>query len=80
MHLQFLQNDFKSDYLFLMCSVATSAVTSLSSPIQIAVLVYCDVLADFGAVPYSLISFISAALLQALLQVNTEPFRNAFSE
>ena len=52
MQLQFMQNDFKSEYLFRTCSVATNLVTSPNNPFQIAVLLCCAVLADYGIVPY----------------------------
>ena len=73
MLLQFISSELKSKYLFRTCSVATNLVTSLNNPFKSAVLLCCVVLVTHGTVPYSLISFISAALLQA----NTEPFRNA---
>ena len=70
-----IKRDFKSEYLFRTCSVATNLVKSfefLSNLCQYAVLF----LPNYGTVPYSLILTPTAALLQALLQEKTEPFRN----
>ena len=75
--LRFIQNYFKIDYLFLAFSVATDLVTSLTVPIQSAVLLFCVDLAIYWRVPYSLISFMSASLLQALLQASTKLLQNA---
>ena len=77
MQLQFIQSDFKSEYLFRTCSAATYLVTSLNNSFQFVVLLCCVVLAKYGTLPFLLNSFISAALLQELLQANAEPFRNA---
>ena len=46
--------------------------------IAIALLLRCVVLANYGIVPYSLIHL--AALLQAVLQWNTEPLRSGLVE
>ena len=48
--------------------------------IPISVLICCAVLANYGAVPYSPILTALAALLQAVLQANREPFRNDLVE
>ena len=77
MYLQFLQGDFKSEYLFRTYFVGTNPVTSLNIPFRFAALLCCVAFANYGAVPYLLISFVSAALLQAVLQANTERFLNA---
>ena len=76
MHQKFSQSDFNSEYLFPTYSVGTNPLTSLSIPFQFAALLCCVVLANYGTVPYSLFSFVSAALLQAVLQANTERFLN----
>ena len=71
-----IERDFRSEYLFRTCSVATSLVTSLefhSDLCEYAV----PFLTNYGKVPYSLIFNPIAALLQAVLQKNTEPFRNS---
>ena len=77
MQLEARQKDFKNEDLFRTCSVATNPVTSPNNPLPIAVLLCCAVLANYGTVPYSLISFISAELLQIELQAKTELFRIA---
>ena len=77
MQMQFKYSDIKIEYLIRTCSVATDLVTLLNTQFQSAVLLRCVVLAKYGTVLYSLISFISAALLQTVLQANTEPFGNA---
>ena len=76
MQLQSRQNDFKSEYLFRTSADATDLLMSLNSPFQPAVLQCCVVLAIYGTVPYSLISFFSAALLGAVLQASMGAFRN----
>ena len=77
MQQQARQNDFKSEYLYRTCSVATNLVTSPNNPFQNTVLLCCVILENYETFPHSLISTISAALLQALPQANTAPFRNA---
>ena len=70
-----IDSDFKSEYLFRTCSAATDLVTSLefhSGFWYFAV----PFLANYGTVLYSLILTPIAALLQAVLQEKTEPFRN----
>ena len=61
MHLQDEQSDFKSEYLFRTCSVATNLVTSLNNPFHFAVLLCYAVLTNYATVPYSLHSFSSNA-------------------
>ena len=74
-----IERGFKSEYSFLTFSVATNLVTSLELHSN---LYYYAVpfLANYGTVPYSLILTPIAALLQAVLQENTEPFRNGLVE
>ena len=76
--LQFLQSDFKSEHFSRTCSVVTDLVTSINNPVQSTVLLSFVIMAIYGELPFSLISFSSAALLPAVLQENTEPFGNAF--
>ena len=70
-----IERDFKKEYLFRTCSVGTNLVTSLEFHFDLC---YYAVpfLANYGTVPYSLILTPIAALLQALLHENTQPFRN----
>ena len=65
----------KTEYLFRTCSVATDLVTSLQF---LSNLCNYDVpfLGNYGKIPYSLIFTPIAALLQAVLQANTELLRN----
>ena len=65
----------KSEYLFRTCSIGTDLVTSLQFHSNLC---YYDVafLANYGTIPCSLIFTPIAVLLQAVLQMNTEPFRN----
>ena len=72
-----IERDFRSEYLFRTCSVATSLVTSLEFHSDL-----CEYalpfLVNYGKFPYSLIfTPIEFSLLQAVLQKNTEPFRNS---
>ena len=71
----FIERDFKSEYLFRTCCVATNLVTSLEFHSDLC---YYAVpfLANYGTVPYSLFFTSIAALLQAVLEENMEPFRN----
>ena len=74
-----IDRDFKSEYLFHTCSVATNLVTSIefhSSLCYYAV----PFLANYGTVPFSLILTPIAALLRAVLKENTEPFQNGLVE
>ena len=87
MQLQFTQSDFKSEYLFRTCSVAISLVTSPLISFRLlgyyavpAVLKICAVLPKYGAVLYSPIFTPITALLQAVLQANTETFQNDLVE
>ena len=63
MQLRARQSDFKSEYPLRTCSVDTNLVISPNNPIQTAVLLCCAMLANYRTVPYSLIRFISGALL-----------------
>ena len=72
-----VQSDFESEYLFRTCSLATNLVTALSNPFKFAVLLYCVILVNYWIIPCSILSLMSVALLRAVLQVNTEPLRNA---
>ena len=71
MQLQFIQVTSKKN----ICS--DNLLTSLTNPFQFAVLLRCVVLANYGRVQSSLIS---AALLQAVLQANTERSRTHWSK
>ena len=70
-----IERDFKSEYLFRTCSVTINLVASLEF---LSGLSYYAVpcRANYGTVPYSLILTPIAALLQAVLQENMEPFSN----
>ena len=71
-----LDFDFKSEYLFRTCSVATNLVTSLDFHSNLMCFYVVPSLANYGTVSYSPIFTPLAALLQAMLQANTEPIRN----
>ena len=79
LQLQHIELDFKSEYLFRTFSVATDLVTSHQFHSKLC---YYAVpfLANYGAIPYSLIFTSIAALRQAVVQANTEPFRNGLVE
>ena len=77
MQVQARQSDFKSELFFHTCSVDYNLVMLPTNPFPIVVLLRCAVLAIYRAVPYSLFSFIPAALVQAMLEANTQPFQNA---
>ena len=62
-----IEHDFKSEYLFRPCSVATSLVTSLELHSDLCYYVG-PFLANDGTVPYSFIYPPIAVLLQAVLQ------------
>ena len=66
----------QSEYLLRTCSVDTNLVISSNNPIQTAVVLCGAMLANYRTVPSSLIGINSGALLQAMLQANTEPFWN----
>ena len=74
-----MERDFKSEYLFCTCSVATNLVTLLEFHSD---LWYYAVpfLAKYGTVPYSLNLTPIAVLLQAVLQKNTEAFWDGLLE
>ena len=74
-----MERDFKSEFLFCTCSVPTKLVTSLQFHSDLC---YYAVpfLAKYGTVPYSLILTPIAALLQAVLQENTQPFWDGLPE
>ena len=69
----------ESEYLLRTYSGATNLETSLQFQSDLC---YYAVpfLANYGTVPYSLIFTPIAVLLQAVLQENTEPFRNGLVE
>ena len=70
-----IERDFKSEYLFRRCSVATNLMMSFEFQSDLC---YYAVpfLANYGTVPYSLIFTPIAEVLPAVLQENTGPFRN----
>ena len=77
-----IEREFKREYLFRTCSylvIATNLVTSLEFHSDLC---YYAVpfLTKYGTIPYSLIFTPIAALLRAVLQMNTEPFRNGLVE
>ena len=74
-----IERDFRSEYLFRTSSLATNLVTSLEFHSDLCFYA-APFLANYGLVPYSLILTPIAALLQAMLQENTEPFRNGLVE
>ena len=78
--LQYIELDFKSGNLFLKCSVATDLVTSHQFHSSVCYHAVLFLLANYGAIPYSLIFTPIAALLQAVLQAIMEPFRNGLVE
>ena len=71
----FIELDFRSEYLFRTCSVATNLVTSLEFHSDLSYYA-TQFPANYGTFPYSLVFTPIAALLQAVLQEGTEPFRN----
>ena len=71
------QIDFKCECLFHACSIAANLLTSPNKTIRIAVLLCCAALTKHGTASCFTHSFIAAALIQAVLQANTEPFKNA---
>ena len=70
-----IEREIKSEYLFRTYSVATNTVTSLEFHSDLCYYA-APLLANYGTVPYSLILTLIGALLQAVLQENTEPFQN----
>ena len=62
-------------YVLHATNLVTGDVTWFS--IKSAVLPCCVILANYATIPPALISFISAALRQAVLQGSTYPFQNA---
>ena len=74
-----IEHDLKSGCFFRTCSVATSLVTSLEFDSHL--FFYAVLLpANYETVPWSLIPTPKAALPQAVLQENTETFRNSLVE
>ena len=73
LQLQYIELDFKSEYLFRTCPVATDLVTShqFHSSFNLCYYAVPFLLANYGTIPYSLIFTPIAALLQAVLQANT---------
>ena len=76
MQLLTRKSDIKIEDLFRMCSSATNLVTSPCFPFEFVVSLFCAVLAYCGTVFHSPTSFNSTALLQTMVQANTEPFWN----
>ena len=74
-----IERDFKSEYLFRTCSVVSNLVTSLEFHSDLC---YYAVrfLANYGRVPYSLNLTLVAALQQAVLHEDTDPFRKGLVE
>ena len=78
--LQYKELDFKNEFLFRTCSVAIHLVTSHQFHSDLCYYAVPFLLANYGAIPCSLIFTPIAALLQAVLQANTEPFPNGLVE
>ena len=79
LQLQYIELDFKSEYLLRTCSVATHLVNSHQFHSNLC---FSSVLllANYGTIPYCISFTPIAALLQAVLQANMEPFRNGLVE
>ena len=73
------ERDFKSEYFCGMCAVATNPVTTLEIHSDFCYYAL-PFIANYGRVPYPLIFNPIAALLQEVLQENTEPFGNGLLE
>ena len=80
LQLQYIELDFKREYLFRTCSVATDLVTSHQFQSSLCYYAVPFLLANYGATPYPLNFTPIAALLQAVQQAITEPFRNGLVE
>ena len=76
---QYVEPDFKSEILLRRCSVATNLVTSHQFHSNLCFYAV-PLLDNYGMIPYSLIFTPIATLLQAVLQANTQPFRNGSVE
>ena len=74
-----IELDFKSEYLFPTSSVANNLVTLLEFLSDLCFYAV-PFLANYKTVAYSLIFTPIAALLQTVVQNNTEPFRNGLVE
>ena len=74
-----IERNFNSEYLFRTSSVNTNLVTSLQLHSNLCYFAL-PFLANCGTVPFSLIFTPIAALLQAVLQENTELLRNGLVE
>ena len=74
-----IERHFKTEYLFGTSSVAINLVASVEFLSELCCFAV-PFLANYGTVPYSLVSTPVAALLQAVLQENTEPFWNSLVE
>ena len=74
-----IERHFKSEYLFRTSSVATNLVASVEFFSELCSFAV-PFLANYGTAPYSLGFNPVAALLQAVLQENTEPFWNSLVE
>ena len=78
MQLQYRQSDFKKVNI---CSARDPSLPVWWRHSKVHSVLFCfAVSADYGRVPYSLGPFISAALLQAMLQAEMELFRNGLVE
>ena len=75
-----IERVFKSEYLICTCSVAINLATSLDSPSYLLNHFAVPFLANICTVLYSLFFTSIAALLQAMLQANTESFRYGLIE
>ena len=80
LQLQYIALDFKNEYLFPTCSVATDLVTLHQFHSDLCYYAVPFLLVNYRTIPYSLIFTPIATLLQAVLQANTEPFRNGLVE
>ena len=79
LQLQYIELEFKSEYLIRTCSVATDLMTSHQFHSNLCFYAV-PFLANYGTIPYSLFFTPIAALLQAVLQTKTEAFRNGLVE
>ena len=74
-----IERDFKSEYLFRTLSIATNLLMSLEFR-SISCYYAVPFIDNYGRAPYSLNLIPIAALLQAVLQEKTKPFRNGLVE
>ena len=82
LHPQYIEHDFKSEYLFRTCSVATNLVTSYHFRSKLYYYVLPFLLAKYGAIPYSLIfhSHSRTATSNATSEYETVPERTSTNE